>query len=408
MDNQNRRTDDKRAPGQLQWGESGDTAAPAAERFGYTITPRAECVGGGWRLQLMESGQVVGGAVHPVAEDVTSDEAYQEALDDGEAWLLSRGAALRPNEPVGPAPAWVQYSRATDTLRIHGYKCSGELFRGLAFGLNIGEPFKIVNRANGTLWVERVRHTAPASADNPSTAGVAELTKERITEVGLRLRIQAFENANYRFVQGSKMTEPEQDEFNQQVEFARAIWRLAAPVAQSTAGAAKDTPESMANSNARFAIDGAIQYGRENRNQPPSTDHWLYEYWNIGRQLNEAGRTGWDNVTPLAAPALNPSEVPHWISVEDRLPAAENEDTGRDAMVSDSLFIRGVAIDGGEAIGLGDYSPDAHVPDAGWRCYGGDYDFMHFAKVTHWMKPGRPAAPEHSALRTASKEGGAA
>lgn len=63
----------------------------------------------------------------------------------------------------------------------------------------------------------------------------------------------------------------------------------------------KDTPESMANSNARFAIDGAIQYGRENRNQPPSTDHWLYEYWNIGRQLNEAGRTGWDNVTPMAA-----------------------------------------------------------------------------------------------------------
>lgn len=63
----------------------------------------------------------------------------------------------------------------------------------------------------------------------------------------------------------------------------------------------KDTPESMANSNARFAIDGAIQYGRENRNQPPSTDHWLYEYWNIGRQLNEAGRTGWDNVTPMPA-----------------------------------------------------------------------------------------------------------
>ena len=77
-----------------------------------------------------------------------------------------------------------------------------------------------------------------------------------------------------------------------------------------------------------------------------------------------------------------------WISVETQLPTAENEDTGRDVMVSDSLFIRGVAIDGGAAIGLGDYSPEA-----GWRCYGGDYDFMHFAKVTHWMKPSRPAAP---------------
>jgi hypothetical protein len=66
------------------------------------------------------------------------------------------------------------------------------------------------------------------------------------------------------------------------------------------AAPAKDTPESMAESNARFAIDGAIQYGRENRNAPPSADHWLYEYWNIGQQLRELGKTGWDNVTPLA------------------------------------------------------------------------------------------------------------
>lgn len=69
---------------------------------------------------------------------------------------------------------------------------------------------------------------------------------------------------------------------------------------------AKDTPESMAQSNARFAIDGAIQYGRENRNEPPSTDHWLYEYWNIGRQLAQLGATGWDNVTPAPAATLSP------------------------------------------------------------------------------------------------------
>lgn len=71
--------------------------------------------------------------------------------------------------------------------------------------------------------------------------------------------------------------------------------------AGSAAPTGKDTPESMANSNARFAIDGAIQYGRENRNPPPSADHWLAEYWNIGRQLAKLGETGWDNVTPLAA-----------------------------------------------------------------------------------------------------------
>ncbi|MBD8632779.1 hypothetical protein IFT74_15550 [Oxalobacteraceae sp. CFBP 8755] len=69
---------------------------------------------------------------------------------------------------------------------------------------------------------------------------------------------------------------------------------------------AKDTPESMAQSNARFAIDGAIQYGRENRNEPPGTDHWLYEYWNIGRQLAQLGATGWDNVTPAPAATLSP------------------------------------------------------------------------------------------------------
>ena len=95
----------------------------------------------------------------------------------------------------------------------------------------------------------------------------------------------------------------------------------AAPVAATEQ--AKDTPESMANSNARFAIDGAIQYGRENRNPPPSADHWLAEYWNIGRQLAKLGETGWDNVTPLATPAdagagePSTDERMYWQGVED-------------------------------------------------------------------------------------------
>ncbi|MYN42459.1 hypothetical protein GTP55_24260 [Duganella sp. FT109W] len=61
----------------------------------------------------------------------------------------------------------------------------------------------------------------------------------------------------------------------------------------------KETPESMAESNTRFAIDGAIQFGREDRNKPPSEEHWLMEYWLIGQQLRELGKTGWDNRTPL-------------------------------------------------------------------------------------------------------------
>jgi hypothetical protein len=113
-----------------------------------------------------------------------------------------------------------------------------------------------------------------------------------------------------------------------------------------------------------------------------------HQAWDLMADLKRAAPA-----VPAQAEQVEAVRAAEWISVEDRLPEAENEDTGRDVMVSDSLFIRGIAIDGGEAIGLGDYSPDAHVPEAGWRCYGGDYDFMHFAKVTHWMKPKRPAAP---------------
>lgn len=73
--------------------------------------------------------------------------------------------------------------------------------------------------------------------------------------------------------------------------------------AAGVAEPAKDTPGSMANSNARFAIDGAIVFGREGVNKPSSEDHWLYEYWNIGQQLAKLGETsGWDNVTPVSAP----------------------------------------------------------------------------------------------------------
>lgn len=62
---------------------------------------------------------------------------------------------------------------------------------------------------------------------------------------------------------------------------------------------APSAPMPMSEHNARFAIDGAIQYGREDRNKPPSDDHWLMEYWLIGQQLRELGKTGWDNRTPL-------------------------------------------------------------------------------------------------------------
>lgn len=74
----------------------------------------------------------------------------------------------------------------------------------------------------------------------------------------------------------------------------------AAPEAKSNQ--AGDTSESMAASNTRFAIDGAIQLGRESRKEPPSTAHWLYKYWNIGRQLATFGATVGANEAPVAVP----------------------------------------------------------------------------------------------------------
>lgn len=87
----------------------------------------------------------------------------------------------------------------------------------------------------------------------------------------------------------------------------RDFARLASPSPVSEAQAER-VPGGTAEQQARYAIDGAIQYGRENRNPPPSAEHWLYEYWNIGQQLRELGKTGWDNITPLVAPTAKEAE----------------------------------------------------------------------------------------------------
>lgn len=58
------------------------------------------------------------------------------------------------------------------------------------------------------------------------------------------------------------------------------------------------TDEQIAAQDARYAIDGAIAYGRMGTNQPPA-GHWLTEYWAIGQQLAKLGETSiWDNQTP--------------------------------------------------------------------------------------------------------------
>ena len=62
---------------------------------------------------------------------------------------------------------------------------------------------------------------------------------------------------------------------------------------------ALDVP-AVENQNARFAIEGCIEYGRQGVNPPPD-DHWLAPFWNMGKQLS----------TLAAALAEADSEVKH-------------------------------------------------------------------------------------------------
>lgn len=54
----------------------------------YEIQPRPEGLGGGWSLKLFEGGEEMGGGVFPPIEsdDPTFDQAYQDAIDEGENW----------------------------------------------------------------------------------------------------------------------------------------------------------------------------------------------------------------------------------------------------------------------------------------------------------------------------------
>lgn len=144
--------------------------------YTYIITPRAQHLGGGWRLQLLEDQQEAGGGIYPLAEGETSDDAYQDALADGEAWLLSRGEAGRAGTAAA-LPDWIDYDPPTDVLQIHGYKYSGELFRGLGLGLRIGEWFRVVDRANNVLSIERLAAESAKQGAQPEQAEPSTLDR---------------------------------------------------------------------------------------------------------------------------------------------------------------------------------------------------------------------------------------
>lgn len=56
----------------------------------YQIDPRPVELGGGWSLKLFEGSEEMGGGVFPpvpTPEQPDFDQAYQDALDEGEDWL---------------------------------------------------------------------------------------------------------------------------------------------------------------------------------------------------------------------------------------------------------------------------------------------------------------------------------
>lgn len=127
-----------------------------------------------------------------------------------------------------------------------------QAFEEIAEGWD-GCQYDMVGDIGAALRRDFERLAAPAL---PSPAGGARLSEELITKVGLSLRIQAFENAKFRANEGAAMTESERDEFDQQVEFAHAIWGLAASVVQAKAKRSRAQRQVLATSRDRDARDG--------------------------------------------------------------------------------------------------------------------------------------------------------
>lgn len=53
----------------------------------FKVTPRAEELGGGWNLQLLQDGRPVGGRVFVPDECGDEEQTHAVAVKEGQAWL---------------------------------------------------------------------------------------------------------------------------------------------------------------------------------------------------------------------------------------------------------------------------------------------------------------------------------
>jgi hypothetical protein len=126
------------AKGHEVWAAAEEATAPSAptdsrpEGFAYSIDPRDEQLGGGWRLKLLENGEEVGGGVFPVTPGATTDDAYVEACEEGEAWLQSR---LSTDDPIAPTETQATLDMLDMLGRLHPYEqpYHGEEFKRRAY-----------------------------------------------------------------------------------------------------------------------------------------------------------------------------------------------------------------------------------------------------------------------------------
>lgn len=69
---------------------------------------------------------------------------------------------------------------------------------------------------------------------------------------------------------------------------------------RALAMAPKKVRRPVHEENARHAIDAAILFGRNGTNKPPTDDHWLMQYWNMGAQLTMAPKQEAPEQKPVA------------------------------------------------------------------------------------------------------------
>lgn len=100
------------------------------------------------------------------------------------------------------------------------------------------------------------------------------------------------------------------------------------PALAAARAALAQEPAPTHDQNARFAIDGAIQKGYDGVDEPPD-DHWLTEYWMIGKHLaarNASPPPADDLVRPVAWQLLGTDGFPvNWIALHEPVKTHEDD-----------------------------------------------------------------------------------